>query len=66
MKWCRWTGKMRHPTRSAAGRHLAGMRKDGRPHRGLEVFRCNACGDWHLGRRNGVGHSPAQRRRYTG
>jgi hypothetical protein len=48
VKLCPNTGKVCHATPAEAARHLRVMKRKGQ--RGLEVYRCGSCHEFHIGR----------------
>lgn len=54
--YCRFTGKLCHFDQASARRHLVGLRLRHR-FRG-SVFRCGACGAWHVGQDRGGQQRP--------
>ena len=47
---CQWTGKVCHPTKGEAIRHMRyAVNRRRSVKRGMYVYRCGHCGLWHLG-----------------
>lgn len=53
-QYCHLTGKVAYDDRPAAEAVMGRMKKrpSGRKTDRLNVFRCRACGSWHVGNRN--------------
>ncbi len=53
MALCSKTGKIRHRTRSSAGKHLHRLIGSHPQDETLHVYRCQFCLDWHVGHGDG-------------